>query len=151
MKMIWSGLKIKENCYVSVNQFHGNFRSKTPSCSLVVVRDGKFFRDGKWCFNASWGLKGLNKEAKTAIEALSTLTVKNPPNVFMFPFNYIKMNCYLIYFKNSQVLYIKLYAWKGGLLWILWGWGCPSCANKCLTVSFIKCIISLELVEWIVL
>ena len=28
MKMIWFGLKIKENYHVLVNQFHENFRSK---------------------------------------------------------------------------------------------------------------------------
>ena len=33
MKMTWCGLKLKENCQVLVNQFHGNFRY-TP----LVVR-----------------------------------------------------------------------------------------------------------------
>ena len=40
---------------VLVNQFHGNFHSKTICCRKI-----KFvFRDVKWCFIASWGLKGL--------------------------------------------------------------------------------------------
>ena len=55
MKMIWSGWKIKENCHVLVNQFHGNFHSKTVSCRKMK----SVFMDVKWCFNASWGLKGL--------------------------------------------------------------------------------------------
>ena len=55
MKMTWCGLKIKENYHVLVNQFHWNFRSKTLSCGKIK----SVFRDVKWCFNASWGLKGL--------------------------------------------------------------------------------------------
>ena len=55
MKMIWYDIKITENCHVLVNQFHGNFRSKNLSdCTIKSV-----FRDVKWCFNASSGLKGL--------------------------------------------------------------------------------------------
>ena len=57
MKMIWSGWKIKENCHVLVNQFHGNFRSKTLGCGKIK----SVFRDVKLCFNASWGLKGLKR------------------------------------------------------------------------------------------
>ena len=49
MKMIWCGLKNKENDHLLVNQFHGNFRE------IKSV-----FRDVKWCFNASWGFKGLS-------------------------------------------------------------------------------------------
>ena len=56
MRMIWVGWKIKENYHVLVNQFHWNFHSKTPSC----IKIKSVFRDVKWCFNASWGLKGLN-------------------------------------------------------------------------------------------
>ena len=56
MNMIWCGLKIKENYHVLSNQFHGNFRSKTLSCRKIK----SVFRDVKWCFNASWGPKGLN-------------------------------------------------------------------------------------------
>ena len=32
---IWSGLKIKENCHVLLNQFHGNFCSKTFGCRKI--------------------------------------------------------------------------------------------------------------------
>ena len=41
--MIRCGLKIIENCHVLVNQFHGNFRSKTPSYRKIraVSRDVK--------------------------------------------------------------------------------------------------------------
>ena len=55
IKMIWCSLKIKENCHVLLNRFHGNFRFKTlgwrkiKSVSRVV----------KWYFNASWGVNPL--------------------------------------------------------------------------------------------
>ena len=52
--MTCCGLKIKENYHVLVNQFHGNFRSKTLSCKKIRF----VFREVKWCFDASWGLKG---------------------------------------------------------------------------------------------
>ena len=55
MKMIWCGLKIKETYHVLANQFHGIFHSKT----LVFWKIRYVFRNVKWCFNASWGLKGL--------------------------------------------------------------------------------------------
>ena len=54
--MIWCCLKIKENCHVLVNQFHGNFRFKTLGCRKIK----SVFRDVKWCFNASGGLKGTH-------------------------------------------------------------------------------------------
>ena len=53
--MIWCGLKIKENYHVLVSQFKGNFRSKTLSFRKIKY----VFRDVRWCFNASLGLKGL--------------------------------------------------------------------------------------------
>ena len=56
--MTWGGLKIKENCHVLINQFHGAFRSK-PLCYRKIM---SVFRDVKSCFNASWGLKGLKGE-----------------------------------------------------------------------------------------
>ena len=52
-----------------VNHFYGNFHSKTLGCRLSV------FRDVKWCFNASWGLKGLNNKA---------LMVKTEQHNFLF-------------------------------------------------------------------
>ena len=55
MKMIWCGLKIEENHRVLVNQLHGNSRYKT----LCFRKIRYVFMDVKWCFNASWGLKGL--------------------------------------------------------------------------------------------
>ena len=36
-------------------KFNGNSRSNTHSCRTVRC----VFRDVKWCFSASWGLKGL--------------------------------------------------------------------------------------------
>ena len=55
MKMIWYGLKIKENCNVLVNKFHRNILPKTLGCRKIE----SVSRDVKWCFDASWGLKGL--------------------------------------------------------------------------------------------
>ena len=55
MQMILCDLKIEENYHVLVNQFHGNNHSKTLGCKEI----NSVFRDVKWCFNASWGLKGL--------------------------------------------------------------------------------------------
>ena len=57
MKTILCSLNIKENCHVLVNQFHGNFRSKTLGCRKIKY----VFEVVKWCFNASWGLKGLTE------------------------------------------------------------------------------------------
>ena len=54
-KMTWSGLKIQEKYHVSLNQFYGNFRSKTLGCRKIK----SVFGDVKWCCNASWGPKGL--------------------------------------------------------------------------------------------
>ena len=71
MQMIWCGLKIKENCYVLVNHFHENFHSKTPSCRKIK----SVFRDVKWCFNASWGLKGLRVEGLTEMTWPDTQTL----------------------------------------------------------------------------
>ena len=55
--MTWSEWKIKENCHVLVNQFHGNFNSKTLGCRKIK----SVFRNVKLCFNASWGFKGLKQ------------------------------------------------------------------------------------------
>ena len=55
--MTWNKGKIKQNCHVLVNQFHGKFYSKALSCGKIKY----VHRNLKWCFNASWGLKGLNK------------------------------------------------------------------------------------------
>ena len=38
-----------------VNQFHGNFHSKTSNCSKIKP----VYRGVKWCFNASRGIEGL--------------------------------------------------------------------------------------------
>ena len=65
MKMTWCGLKIKENYHLLINQFHGNFRSKTLSCRKIKY----IFRDVKWCFNESWGLKVLKENRNSFFEA----------------------------------------------------------------------------------
>ena len=46
------------NCHVLESQFHGNFHSKGLICRKIKP----VFRDVKWCFNASWGLKGIMQE-----------------------------------------------------------------------------------------
>ena len=56
MPMTWCEWKSKENCHVLVNQFHRNFRSETLGCRKTK----SVFRDVKWCFIASWGLKELS-------------------------------------------------------------------------------------------
>ena len=57
MKMTWGRWKINKNCHVLEKQFHGNCHSKTPSCGKIK----SVFGDVKWCFNASWGFKALNR------------------------------------------------------------------------------------------
>ena len=64
MKMIWWGLNIKENSHVLVNQFHENFRFKTLGCRKIK----SVFRDVKWCFNSSWGLKGLKARRSLCVK-----------------------------------------------------------------------------------
>ena len=59
MKIKWSGWEIEENCHALVNQFHGNIHSEHPRCRKITP----IFRDVQWCFNASWGLKGLKKSS----------------------------------------------------------------------------------------
>ena len=66
--MIWCGWKSKENWHVLVNQFHGNIHSKTLGCRKIK----SVLRDVKWCFNASWGLKGL-KQVSRFVLLVSTI------------------------------------------------------------------------------
>ena len=54
-----SGWKSKDNFHVLVNQFHGNFRSKTVSFRKIK----SVSRDLRWCFIASRGFKGLRVKA----------------------------------------------------------------------------------------
>ena len=50
------GDKINEkNILLFLKQFRENFRSKTTRFREIK----SFFRDAKWCFDASWGFKGL--------------------------------------------------------------------------------------------
>ena len=91
MKMILCGLKIKEKYHVLVNQFHGNFRSKNLYCRKIKC----VFRDVKWCFNASWGLKGLNEDCKCVRDIINQTT-----------FTYISQNdkhwIYFLIFNSIQ-------------------------------------------------
>ena len=54
-----------------MNQFHENNHSKTLGCMKIK----SVFRAVKWCFNASWGLKGLNIN----INALRVKPTNSPP------------------------------------------------------------------------
>ena len=96
MKMIWSGWKIQENYHVFVNQFLGNFRSKTLCCGKITC----VFRDVKWCFNASWGLKGLT-HFKNSIDQLSVI-------IIILLYRPISTNHWLqIYITNNYVFDIQ--------------------------------------------
>ena len=86
--MTWCGLKIKENYNVLVNQFHGNFRSKTLSCREIKY----VFRDVKWCFNASWGLKGLIIDCHSCAERRLFLK-----------FTIIHLECRSAYFMSGKL------------------------------------------------
>ena len=72
--MIWCGVKIKENCYALVNQFYGIFCSKTLCCRKIK----SVFRDVKWCFNASWGLKGLKQRWCVLHVSCDVMFLTNP-------------------------------------------------------------------------
>ena len=54
MKMTWSGWQMKK-ILLFLKQFQENCRYKTTRFQEIK----SFFSDVKWCFNASWGLKGL--------------------------------------------------------------------------------------------
>ena len=75
MKMTWIGWNSKENRHVLVNQFHGNFHSKTVSFRKIK----SVFRDVKWCFNPSWGPRGLKPSAKN-VELLGLYPGHNASN-----------------------------------------------------------------------
>ena len=75
--MICCGLKNEEICYVLVNKFHEIFHSKTSSCWKIE----SVFRDVKWCFNASWELKGLMWQSGW----LALLSKPHPSNTRHWP------------------------------------------------------------------
>ena len=76
---------------VLVNQFHGNFHSKTLRYWTIM----SVFRDVKWCFNASWGLKGL-----TIFTTWCNLLFSS----YMIAYCYAdRMSCF-IYLLNSSTL-----------------------------------------------
>ena len=100
----WCGLKIKENSYVLVNQFHGNFRFKTLSCRQIK----SVFRDVKWCFNAAGGLKGQNDFMKypSIIYAIKAQYVfRWSMNVLFCPNNFIENIVYHLVHKPDIVLH----------------------------------------------
>ena len=78
--MIWCGLKIKENCHILVNQFHGNIHSKT----LGYRKIKSVFRDVKWCFNASWGLKGFISQLFPSARQFLTTSSSTPYQIRLF-------------------------------------------------------------------
>ena len=58
---------------IAVKQFHGNFPSEILSCRKIR----SVFRDVKWCFNASWGLKGLRRQNLTSNVLLRAVRVNS--------------------------------------------------------------------------
>ena len=56
-RWLCSGWEIKNNCHVLVKQIQGNFHHKKLSCRKIK----SVYSDVEWCFNASWGLKGLRR------------------------------------------------------------------------------------------
>ena len=55
-----------KNIMLFLKQFHDNFCSKTTRFQEIKLCD-----DVRWCFNASWGLKGLNHFQLTLCAKLS--------------------------------------------------------------------------------
>ena len=77
MKMIWCGLKIKENCHALVIQLHGNFRSETLSGRKIR----SVFRDVKWCFIVgTWGVKGQGLINERLIMSNNPANTRRSPN-----------------------------------------------------------------------
>ena len=105
MKMTWCGWKIKNNCHVMLNQFHGNYHYKTLSCWKIT----SVFRDVKWCFNASWGLKGLNKDENISqIEFYNWLS--SPVNILLVSVAYYLALLFIIYIKEGYGAMVR--AWR---------------------------------------
>ena len=92
--MTWRCLKIKENYHVLTKQFHGNFHSKTLICWEIK----SVFRDIKWCFNASWGLKGL-KHYHTHVTCCEKIRSEGPTSI-LFCINVCR--CCQIPFSHSH-------------------------------------------------
>ena len=56
----WIWLEVGDkwtNDIVNIKQFHANLCYKTPRFGEFI----SFSRDAKWCFDASWGLEGLEQ------------------------------------------------------------------------------------------
>ena len=71
-------VKFEENCHVLINQLHRNFHSKTLSCRKIK----SVFRDVEWCFNASWGLKGLNCHPLDVVGETCSYLFNLRPNIW---------------------------------------------------------------------
>ena len=112
--MTWCGLKIKENYHVLVNKFHGNFRSKT-----LRFRKIKYvFRDLKWCFNASQGLKGLNRSLQISADETTRMTRSVSSTItvtFGLPVTIsitaVRLTCIACFSPISQSIFNRLQFW----------------------------------------
>ena len=80
-----------------VNQFPGNFRSKTPSCRKIK----SVFRDVKLCFNAPWGIKGLTLSLQSA-----TIVIPDP---FDEPFKSQLLGKKCVYLNSNICTYLVSY------------------------------------------
>ena len=138
MKMIWCGLKIKQNCPVLVNQFHRNFHSKTPSCRKFK----SVFRDIKWCFNASWGLKGLKSYLATATQNFKWVKIF-ALDLFNLPPNICESLCSNTHFIPS---YSDSIGQSNGQKWlyvVVRNYGLRHRPKTCLVLRRCRCIHSL--------
>ena len=99
MKMTWWGWKSKENCHVLVKLFNGNFHSKTFGCSKIKY----VFRDVKWCFNASRGLKGVNYTKENSIRRFQNVNYVTIRSILSF----IARSELVTLFPPSMVFYLQ--------------------------------------------
>ena len=116
--MIWSRWEIKENCHVLVKQFQGNFHNKTPSCR----ENRSVYSDVKWCFNASWGLKGLMSEFCSEYHRPNTTHWTNAGFFFLLTFTYLFvlhsficgfLGAIIVVLTSPVVLLVIIYIYEG--------------------------------------
>ena len=70
----WRWLEVGDkwkNILLFLKLFYENFRSKTARLHEIK----SFFRDARWCFNASWGPKGLTHVVLTLCLLITTIVV----------------------------------------------------------------------------
>ena len=120
-------------------QFHGNFRSKTPVCWKIRY----VFRDVKWCFNGSWGPKGLTNTGSTSrIICFKTIKWHWIWQNVMIQNNKMTLNltkCYDLKIKNGNE-FDKMF-WSKNTKW-QWIWQNVMIQNNKMTLKLTKCYVS---------